>query len=297
MKNLKSYIYEQLINEDRTIKPGGVVFPKFGTAVFLAGGGGVGKSSTIKKNLLIDAKTIDVDAYKTVLAKHGVQIDGEPYDSHNPEHVSKMHEIVSQRQYKQKFTKAILDVDSHAADHLPNVIFDTNGNEPERKIATPAKECQEKGYRTVYVWVIASREQALIRNMSRDRRGSDELMHWIHNEIWDQEIPFIQSKVASDSLDEAYIVFTSGTDLTSFSFEDPKRCVRKLEKTDNGFKIDADTMKIVKKLLGKKETNPKNQEVYLTSDEIIAKFKPEQRPDGGYDFSKVKFKKTDNFYK
>ena len=123
--------------------------------------------------------------------------------------------------------------------YLPNVLFDVTGDDPNKLIKN-AETTKKLGYNTALVWVVTNREEAMVRNVLRDRTVGDAIFHTKHNTINTKLYNFITS-TAGAYFDECWIVFNSnahagGTDEES---------------------------KCIFMTLGGQETNPENPEVYV----------------------------------
>lgn len=238
----------------------------------------------------IDGKTFDVDALKDKYVKmSGGKIDGEEYDSSNSAHVSKVHAEVDSKGWDKKQKSTI----KRSADrrHLPNLIYDITGKDPDKKVTAIAKEAKELGYKVALIWVMTNRSEAILRNLGRSRHVKDEIFHSIHNKLREQMLPFLKSQAATDTLDEAWVVYSSHTDITQPGpvGDMARHTVVELAKNDSGFALKGSETAQIEKYLGPIEVNPSSPKTYLSQDEVIKKFNPPTKADGkSYDFSEVR---------
>lgn len=275
LKNIIKECIDALIIENRVVTFGGTTYPDNGWCVILSGGPGSGKGYVSAKQLPIDGKIINVDKFKEMYVKmsNGV-INGEDYDSRNPEHVSFVHYAVKDKKWKEKYKDNIFNSDAHNSELLPNIIFDMTGDKPEESVVSIVKDAKDLGYNTMLVWVVSSRSESIIRNLQRPRRVSDEVLHTIHNNLLRQMPPFLDSPASVKYLDDAWIIFGSTDDVTrpNFSDEEAKDVAIHLKKTSSGFKMEDNVKERLDTILGVPETNPENPEVYVPSDDVLRDF-------------------------
>lgn len=265
----------EIVDENRVVTFGNATYPNFGWCVVLAGGGGSGKGFVASRLLPINAKTINVDDFKKMYVKlRQGKIDGEDYDSKNPQHVSNVHMAVKKLGWKDKIMRNTMSPETHSPDKLPNVVFDMTGDKPNISVAKIAMYAKQMGYNTMLVWVVANRHEALLRNLQRPRRVGDEIMHQKHNALATQMPPFLQSSESVSYLDDAWIVFnsTEGIKQSDLTGDEAKTAAVRLQRTESGFVIDNETQARLSRYLGRMETDPANPKVYMSSDEIAAKY-------------------------
>lgn len=260
-----------LIRENKVVTFGNRIYPPYGWCVFLGGGSGSGKGFILKNHYVpISGKKVNVDHWKDLYAKlHGID-----YNSHDPEQVSMLHKAVADRHYKQRSTKMLMNPSLHDSRRLPNLIFDMTAKNPDVDLFDKAEEAQDLGYKTMLIWVVATRHEALIRNLERDRTVSDRVFHSIHNEIMRNMPRFLQSASAGECLDDAWIVFSSAPniDRSDLQGDELKTAVVHLQRGERGFVIDQNTMERLTQYLGKAEENPDNPQTYLSSRDIVSKY-------------------------
>lgn len=299
LKRLVNETVKEFLSEKRLITFDNRVYPKFGWCVILAGGGGSGKGYINSHNLPIDGNVINVDDFKKLYAR----LKKVEYNSHNPEDVARLHKMVSQADIKGMYTDNIFNPEAHNTERLPNVIFDMTGRDPEHNVTYIARYAKEMGYKTCVVWAVANRHEALLRNLRRSRTVPDNIIHSIHNNLATNMPPFLESQLAVDYLDDAWIIFSSADNLTQsdLSGDSAKDMAVHLDKSSNGFIISNDTFARINKYVGKLEKNPLHPETYLSSKEIVDKYgTPQIDKNGnqnGYEFDRSQFNKDSNFYR
>ena len=266
---------KRVINENRIVTFNGRTYPNNGWCVILSGGSGSGKGYVIANQLPIDGKVIDVDEFKDYLIRmNGGYINGERYNPRDAEHVKMAHFLVKQKQWKEKVRNNVLNPETHHIERLPNVIFDISGSEPDKDVVTIAEQAKECGYNTMLVWVVSNRSEAIIRNLQRNRCVKDDILHYIHNSIAINMPQFLKSSTSSDCIDDAWIIFSSTENITQpeFTDEEKKNLAVRLNRTDNGFKTDNDTINRLYRYLGEIETDVENPKVYMRSDVVMDRF-------------------------
>lgn len=275
LKDIIRECIDALIIENRVITFGGTTYPDKGWCVILSGGPGSGKGFVSAMQLPINGKIINVDKFKELYVKmNGGVINGEEYDSRNPELVSFVHDEIKKKDWKNKYKNNFFNADAHDSDLLPNIIFDMTGDNPGESVVTIVKQAKELGYSTMLVWVVSSRSESIIRNLQRPRRVSDEVLHNIHNSLMTQMPPFLDSPASVEYLDDAWMIFGSTDDIRNphFTDEEAKDVAIHLKKTSDGFKMEDSVRERLNTILGEYEPNPKNPEVYVPSDEILKNF-------------------------
>lgn len=196
---------EELL-EDRMVKYGGELAPKFGWCVIYVGGPGSGKGSSTSylSRLQGDYYNVDdlkeiermwqirdpetgkphADNFKTpegekipVLDKDGNQVykGGKPVfkdefrNMGNSEFVSELHQEMKPLSKKWKRSILANPENLKGRDRLPNIIFDITGDESS-KIMEIVDKLKEFGYKIAIIWVLSTAERAFRNNMNRDRR-------------------------------------------------------------------------------------------------------------------------------
>ena len=276
---LKIYIKEELLDEGSYIAFGGQENPPYGWAVCLAGGPGSGKGFVSERFMLLDFTSFDVDdlkkkfnrAIKNPNSAFRKYADKDDYDFSNPDDVSTLHGIVKKQKWNDKIQKNVLNDNNY----LPNVLFDITGDDPNKLIKN-AKITKDLGYNTALVWVITNREEAMVRNVLRDRTVGDYIFHSKHNTINKELYNFITT-TAGNYFDECWLVFNSnahaGGDTEEAKWLSTHRIV-KLRKDGSAFRPTNKEFVRIFMTLGEQEPNPSNPERYLdqqTTKDIVRK--------------------------
>lgn len=208
MKTFREFtLSESVLLTEKLITVGGKTYPKFGTVVIMAGGGGSGKGF-IKNNLLgAEGYSFDPDFLKELSAKTpaiekrvkdelGVSLAQLASDMKNPENVARMHEIIGDYLKlgdKRQSTLAKSILTAHP-DRKPNLIFDVTLKDLSR-LQRISRRAAALGYdmKNIHiVWVVNDIEIAKKQNAARDRtipveilvnthRGVSQTMHDILN--------------------------------------------------------------------------------------------------------------------
>ena len=243
------------ITDDRSVKFGGVPYPKNGWAIFTCGGPGSGKSYTINKQLMIDAKVLDSDQIKMLYIKllkkiiSSPKVDEEtkkqllePFggkipDPKNPNDMDTLHKFTSWK--KHLFSKSLSSFIKSSAKNLQNFIIDTTGNNIN-EIALNATMFKNMGYKVALVWVITNIDLARIRNRTRDRVVPEDYLENIHHKII-STIPATIRNGLLNVLDEIWIVFSKDSEEREFRsrFKDT---AFKLEKVNGKFILTDDML-------------------------------------------------------
>lgn len=174
---------------------GGRAYPKFGNIIALAGGAGSGKGFILKNLVGMEGKVMDVDAIKElaqsakgIIAKvkeeFGIDISKETFSMKNPENVSKLHVLLSDKlkivdKNKIAFFASVLTA---AKDRKPNIIFDVTMKNM-KKFKEICADAEMLGYDPKclhVVWVINDVEVAKKQNKERSRTVPEEILMDTH---------------------------------------------------------------------------------------------------------------------
>lgn len=289
----------RIINEDKMISFNGEISPKYGWCVIMGGGSGSGKGNVIKNVLGIKAKIFDVDAIKELYAKVvkddryelSKRAQKKDFDFKNPEDVSYLHMATKKygKEQRQYFKRGRSD----DVTRLPNIIFDITAKEKE-DFDNIVDLIGDMGYKICFVWVVTNREEAMVRNLMRDRVVSDEIFHKIHNQVNDFLPSFLTSE-GGNYFDEAWVVFNSnitpGGTASELKYQNDNKAIR-LKKKGSAFVFDTETVARLIATLGPNEATPENPTTYYTQKQAknklrdlgIDKYNPVRpyRYDGGF---------------
>jgi predicted kinase len=271
-EGLKKLDESVMINEGAAVTFGKQAYPREGWAVIMAGGAGSGKGTVIKKQLLIDAKVLDVDHLKELYAMVSKAKGGRAFDFKNTDDVSDLHATIDAKGWKD----TTRDLFFAANGTLQNVIFDTTGKSAQ-SLENMTRQAKQIGYNVSLVWVVTNREVAMLRNLLRDRVVGEFHFHDIHNKVKETIFPFLRSGM-SKNVDEAWVVF-SGTEKVEYAdmpqtVRDMKDSVLKLQKSGDAFDIPQALEDKVMSFLGKSEPAPNAPRNYVGYDDVKAAIAP-----------------------
>lgn len=271
-----SELNESDLDEATMVTPTGKMFPRENVAIILGGGPGSGKGFVTKHNIGIDTKVIDVDKYKDFLAR---QVNNGRLKELDPEVYNYLKQELETRGYsietcfrdpKWKKDSNLIEVTHEAVErlgiessekshfgidarigHLPNILYDTTGKRPEKIIAT-SKMFKEKGYHTVYVWVVTDLDVAMSQNKHRARVVKDEIFYDINKKIIKNIPPFLQSSDAS-VVDECWIFFGGKVNtekIDDIDWFESHRAVELKKNSDGSFVLDDDLIERIMSAVG-----------------------------------------------
>lgn len=195
---------EELL-EDKMVKYGGELSPKFGWCAIFVGGPGSGKGTAVEFLSRLEGDYFNVDNLKEIERMWQIRDpktgrphadnfktpselapklddEGNPirdkdgnlviYDKNrnmkNSEFVSELHQEM--KPLSKKWKKSILNnpENEKGRERLPNLIFDITGDEL-RKIMEIVNSVQPVGYKVAVIWVLPTLKKAQRNNLRRDR--------------------------------------------------------------------------------------------------------------------------------
>lgn len=202
--NEDTNINEEELLEDKQVKFGGEVNPKYGWCVIYAGGPASGKSSMQNFNIPINGKKLDVDEFKELESTLEVKttdntgikksiepgfvkkfMGGKYYNDilndpriggdeskmslNNPDYPPVANEILDP--FLDKVKDSIKTVGANnAPDRLPNIIFDQNSKNIN-KLLKLIDQVKQYGYKVAIVWVLTDMEKNLQMFYKRGKQG------------------------------------------------------------------------------------------------------------------------------
>lgn len=216
-------LFESLLMEDKQVKFGGEVNPKYGWCVIYAGGSASGKSTATRYNVPIQGKVLDVDEFKnpefvkkfqggkyydTIRNSDSINSDDEMTLT-NPNYVSQAHASLKPFTNKLKFQQRNMGKYNNE-NRLPNIIFDTTSDEIEKVIET-VYDVKRYGYKVAIIWVLATAQDALQRFRARasKRAMKEELFFVIHKGVIDTMERIFNNPRLLQDIDEFWVVDTS----------------------------------------------------------------------------------------
>lgn len=233
---------------DKSIKFGDDVYPKNGWAVFIAGGPGASKSTTIKNQLMIDAVVLDCDKILNYYIKYLQQMINEKklsqteineinkifenlsMDVSNPRINTILYKINDDKSF---FVKKFLAFVKAHNEYLENIIIDSTGNNSDA-LNNTAILLKNMGYKTSFIWVVSNIKEAIRRNVSRKRIVDIEYLITVHKNL----LTVVPAILKSNNFDEAWIIFSNNISDFSATFNKKySNTAVKLNKTNDGFEI------------------------------------------------------------
>lgn len=178
--------------DEKLVVFGKKTYPKFNNIIILAGGASSGKGFVLSNLLGIEGKVFDVDELKKLVLssnklandlykKFGIKV--KDLNLKNPDHVSKIHDIVSTINLPDKNQKAVFNsIVTADPKRKPNLIFDVT-LKGITKLYNISRQVEELGYdkKNVHiVWIINDIEVAEQQNLSRDRTVPYEILMDTH---------------------------------------------------------------------------------------------------------------------
>jgi hypothetical protein len=222
------------ILEDKSVKFGGEAYPKSGWAVFMAGGPGASKSTTIKNQLLIDGTVLDNDKIIEYYINYAKNLynsnnlneekkkeledifgDVNSADLKNPEFNSNIYDKIENKKFFSERLSLFLKDNLH---FLNNIIIDTTSNNLNKLIIN-AEQLKTIGYKIALIWVISSVNNAIKRNANRNRRIDIDYLIDVHKNIL-SSLPVAFSDGTLSLINEIWIVFSDNISDFSKSFSE-----------------------------------------------------------------------------
>ena len=180
--------------EDKMVKFGGEVSPKFGWCIIYMGGGASGKSTATKYLSGIQGKVFNVDDWKenpnrwklTDPSTGRSYEDGftTPVEDRTLDNDEFTHELHTTFKNSTKKVKAGMLNNKGIVDpsRLPNIIFDMTGDEL-RKIDEIVSTVKPQGYKVGIIWILNAFAKAQQNIAKRDRKGAPDLVHAKHRDV------------------------------------------------------------------------------------------------------------------
>lgn len=238
--------FDTKLNEDKVVKFGGEVSPKFGWCTILVGGPGSGKSFSLKNFIPIDSKIYNPDDVKQLYLSHkqdseldggtylevptvdnngkitgkekidldnatidmgkGEEPIGKPYDLSNPKYLSFIHKKL--KPLNNLLKDNILHLGANAnKDRLPNITFDICGSDI-KDLDEIIQAVKPLGYKICLIWLIASPDVALDRNNKRDRKGDELLVLNKHRSVYQTMGDLLANNALFQAIDDFWVILT-----------------------------------------------------------------------------------------
>lgn len=189
-------LQEQELLEDKMVKFGGELSPKFGWCVIYVGGPASGKGSATSFLSRLQGRYYNVDDFKENPNRWNLinPATERPYKDDfdtpernrtesNPEFMGELHGVY--KPLTNKLKKHIIDnpeKDFRASDRLPNIIFDITGDEL-RKLKDIIEPAKEQGYKIAIIWMLSTIEKAIYNNLHRNRKVDNDMLVAKHGDV------------------------------------------------------------------------------------------------------------------
>ena len=231
------------LNEDRMVKFGNEMYPKFGWCVILMGGAASGKGTAYNFKIPIEGDYYNPDNLKEIERMWNIKSTktGRPYkdDFDTPESarnmknrafVGELHHKMDDlsKRWKQSVYTTPEGVDPQ---RLPNIIFDITGKKL-KSIDEIVSTVKPAGYKVAIVWMLTKAELAIANNETRPRSVDEPILIDTHLKCMDTA-EYIFNSGYIDKLDEFWVIDTA-TDFNPHDF--PKE----YHDTQNVYKIPCD---------------------------------------------------------
>ncbi len=190
---LEYKLMEDELLEDKIVKFGGEVSPKFGWCIIYMGGGGSGKSTATNYLSRIQGKVFNVDEWKENSNRWKLTNPetGRPYEADfetpeeertldNSEFVSQLHNTF--KPVTKKVKKGMLNNPASDPRRLPNMIFDMTGDSVN-KIDEIVKAVKPQGYKVGIIWILNTFGKAWKNNAKRGRQVNSDVMYTKHRDV------------------------------------------------------------------------------------------------------------------
>lgn len=211
-------VEEQELLEDKMVKYGGELDPKFGWCVIYVGGPASGKGTATKYLSRLQGDYYNVDDLKEIERMwqirdpktgkpHADNFDTPEEDRHmgNAEFVSELHQEM--KPLSKKWKKSILanPENEEGRERLPNVIFDITGDET-KKIMEIVDHLKPIGYKIAIIWILSTIEKALRNNTNRPRQVDTDNVFIPKHEGVIESVEELFNSGAIDKLDEFWVI-------------------------------------------------------------------------------------------
>ncbi len=219
MESLKNIFRAALLNE-ALITLGGQAYPKDGNVVIFAGGSGSGKGFVKNKLLGIEGIVFDTDELKKkylqslklkTSLKNDFGLDVDNFDFKNPDHVDKLHNILSSKGIPEKLYQQVLK-NIKDLERKPNIIFDVTLTSLTKmhNISNMIKEVGYEPSKTHLIWVLTEYSVALENNKKRDRVVPKLVFKDVHKGVSRTINELIQLEDLKNYIDgDVWIVFNN----------------------------------------------------------------------------------------
>ncbi len=250
----------------------------------MSGGAGSGKGFVQKQVMDFEARVLDVDELKKLYVKainsdkttlgRSTNIAKRYYDFKNPDDVEELH--FATKKYGKEQQDLYLNGDAiNDLRRLQNVTFDITGKKPKETLDI-CIAMKKLGYKIMFVWVLTNREEAMVRNLMRDRVVPDDVFHEIHNAV-NSAVPKFLKTASANIIDDAWLVFSSlgyaGGDSDALKALASNRAVELKKSSDGfGFEIDDELEQRILDTLGEPENLDGGDKIYMSQKDVLDRF-------------------------
>ena len=227
-KLVESYLIENELLEDKMVKFGGELSPKYGWCVIYIGGGASGKSTATQFLSRLQGRYFNVDDFKEnpkfwklinpktgKSYEDGFETPPEERRLDNGKFAGELHQTFDALGKKKK--NAILHNQANNSDRLPNIIFDMTGDKII-KISEIVDVVKPQGYKVAIIWVLNTFENAYKNLLTRPRGGHDKetvkLVAQKHQDVLNTANEIFNSNYIIN-IDEFWVIDAS-TDINPF---------------------------------------------------------------------------------
>lgn len=219
---MKITFLENALLEDKQIKLGGEVNPKYGWCVIYAGGSASGKSTATGFNLPFVGKKLDVDEFKDpkflkkfsggkyydrVLNSTEIGGDESKMSLNDKDYPSVAHRELDDFTDKLKDRQANIGK-YNSPDRLPNIIFDQTTKNID-KLRKQVFTVKQYGYKVAIVYVLTDMHENLRQFYRRGKEGRNldrDLFFNIHPRVIDTILGIFKDTEMLEALDDFWVV-------------------------------------------------------------------------------------------
>ena len=205
---MKFRLLENVLFEDKMVRFGNELAPKYGWCVIFIGGPGSGKGTATNLAVNIQGKKFDPDDLKQDKVVKLLGIDKQlktPENERtldNPEYVAELHDLTEP--IKNKVMQNQLDIGkNYPTELLPNIIFDVVGSTGKFNEIIPA--VKELGYKVAIVWTLTSVEKAWLQNLTRSRHVRQSVLYGGHLKVIEAVEKLFSSSLLND-VDDFWVI-------------------------------------------------------------------------------------------
>ncbi len=240
---MKITFLENALLEDKQIKLGGEVNPKYGWCVIYAGGSASGKSTATGFNLPFVGKKLDVDEFKDpeflkqfvggkyydrILNSKEIGGDESRMNLNDEEYPEVAHKKIDD--FSEKMKKIMTNLGKYnSPDRLPNIILDQT-TKNIFKLRNQVITVKKYGYKVAIVYVLTDMSENLHHFHLRNKQGrnlSPKLFFDIHTAVTDTILEIFDDNDMLSMLDDFWVVVNKYN-----GFRTPKQKLAQIKDTN-----------------------------------------------------------------